>query len=57
MSNIMTKNKIFTMSNNSVEIDQGNHEYFCKNSYHIDSLLSNYVENIVDLSVNELSIN
>lgn len=37
-------------------MDYNNHEYFNKNSYHIDSILSNFVENMLDLSLNEISV-
>ncbi len=55
MSTNFTKNKKFSI------MDYGNefnftHEYFTYNSYHVDSLLSNFVENMMDLSLNEISV-
>jgi len=37
-------------------LDYTHHEYFNKNSYHIDSILSNFVENMLDISLNEVSV-
>ena len=41
---------------NCTLLEYNNHEYFNNDSFHIDSMLSNYIENILDLSLNEVNV-
>ena len=55
MANMLTKSKKFSCVV-STESFEYNHPYFSKHQYHADAMLSNFAENLLDISLNEVNV-